>query len=406
MTDTQQAIIWKILIAETIVKQNEMMAPLVEEFFEGETLMVFKTIKSVLASHQLATYHKIIKEGHPTDQLLIYASKTTGASDEYQSLLLELKEEYGKIAMGKLNKADFSKLEQGISKIKMNMARLNPESSQDIGDALIQSVNDQLGESAIDLDHIANTGVKNIDTNYQGFIPGDMVVIGGFSGVGKSTLLFSIIMTLASQGQSLFYSGEMTKQSIVARFLSAKADIPYELALQNGLPHIEHKIKALNRIDQRNKAMNEIAELQLDLIDKTMSFEQLLIEAEKLVKDKSLKYLFIDYIQLLYLNNSTGNQTQDMSYISRELKLFAQRNRVIVFGLAQINKAGMNAEVPGVEHIADSSRIAANSDTVFILYTKKVNDERITYLSVAKSRMFNSGGIFQLDYNHKTKSYA
>lgn len=169
-----------------------------------------------------------------------------------------------------------------------------------------------------DIDPLSITRIQTTDPEFNhilggGIVPGSLVLIGGQPGIGKSTLLLQIALSL--KGKILYVSGEESEQQI--------------------------KMRA-NRMDFHNDNCYIYAEINLEKILKT---------AKKMSPD----IMIIDSIQTLsspYLDNTPGSITQ-IRECTTELQRFAKEMNIPTFVIGHITKEGSIAGPKVLEHIVD-----------------------------------------------------
>lgn len=177
------------------------------------------------------------------------------------------------------------------------------------------------------------TGFTDLDALLNGLHPGQLIVVAGRPGLGKSaaSLDFARHAALRQGLASAIFSLEMSKVEIVMRVLSAESRVPLHV-LRSGQLSDDDWTKLARR-------MGEISEAPL-FIDDTpnMTLMEIRAKARRLRQRHDLKLLVVDYLQLMTSAKRVENRQQEVSELSRGLKLLAKEVDCPVIGVAQLNR--------------------------------------------------------------------
>nr|QCI08464.1 replication helicase subunit [Spermothamnion repens] len=182
-----------------------------------------------------------------------------------------------------------------------------------------------------------NTGFQEIDQLITNLCSGDLIVIAGRPSMGKTSLAINIICNLLNK-QNIglcFFSLEMSKQQILNKFISIYCNIPTKHLTSNQFKYKEwQEIKNVcEKLLNNYIYINDYNDLSIDYIEYT----------SKLLKkeNKNIQLIVIDYLQLIRTENenSNKNRVQELSYITRKLKLLAQFLKIPVIILSQLNRS-------------------------------------------------------------------
>ena len=168
------------------------------------------------------------------------------------------------------------------------------------------------------------------------FRSGELFIIGARPGVGKTTWMLNLALSL--QGSSLIVSYEMSAEDLVKKMCNIKA------------------------IDLDERAYLD----HVFLIDKPLSLESLLSSIRYHVKTNQTHVVFVDYIQLISLNKSSESYRIAMLIISRSLKALALDLGICIVALAQLKREADEMS-PQLSHLKESSSFEADSDVVLLL---------------------------------------
>jgi replicative DNA helicase len=177
------------------------------------------------------------------------------------------------------------------------------------------------------------TGFADLDALTNGLHPGQLIVIAGRPGLGKSTLGLDIARSASiKHGQaSVIFSLEMSKTEITMRLLSAEARVP--------LHHMRSGSMTDDDWARLARRMGEVAEAPLYIDDSpNLTMMEIRAKARRLKQRKELRLVVIDYLQLMTGNKKAESRQQEVSELSRSLKLLAKELEVPVIAMSQLNR--------------------------------------------------------------------
>ncbi len=206
------------------------------------------------------------------------------------------------------------------------------------------------------------SGFSDLDRVLVGFNSGDLVLIGARPGMGKTSFAMNIAMAAAKKTKKkvAVFSLEMSCEQIVTRMLSSEAMVD-SFALRSGAITDEDWSKLA-------EAAGNIAECDI-LVDDSTGITVTGMKA-KLRREKNLGMVVIDYLQLMQSDRHIDNRVQEVSDISRNLKLMAKELGVPVICCAQLNRAAetRTGNIPQLSDLRDSGSIEQDADIVMFLY--------------------------------------
>ncbi len=177
------------------------------------------------------------------------------------------------------------------------------------------------------------TGFADLDALTNGLHPGQLIVIAGRPGLGKSTLGLDVARSASvkhSQASCIF-SLEMSKTEITMRLLSAEARVP--------LHHMRSGTMTDDDWARLARRMGEVAEAPLYIDDSpNLTMMEIRAKARRLRQRNDLKLIVIDYLQLMTGNKKAESRQQEVSELSRNLKLLAKELEVPVIAMSQLNR--------------------------------------------------------------------
>ena len=251
------------------------------------------------------------------------------------------------------------------------------------------------------------TGYPDMDKMLAGFQKGDLIIIGGRPGMGKTTLGQNLAYNVAEINKKpvLFFSLEMGRDQIIDRMLSPIANVD------------AWKIKNGNISDEEfariGDALGSMSDVPI-LIDDTsgLSILEIRNRARRAKHDHDIGMIVIDYLQLIRASDRyAGNKVQEVTEISTGLKVLARELNIPVIALAQLNRqvTGREDPRPGLSDLRDSGSIEQDADIVLLIhrpdYYNKNKDgyvpTNITEILVEKHRNGETGKIkFYFDSAH------
>lgn len=171
----------------------------------------------------------------------------------------------------------------------------------------------------------------------------------------------------------MFFSIEMSKTDLYNRFASRMTGIPFQLIRLGKTSIQEYKI-----VDNAFKFLDKSKLHVFDMVDKINFFDKLVIKIREYAISHNCKIVFIDYVQLIKLQRSSGDKTADLTDITRDLKSLANELGITIVILAQLNRGVDNrvSKVPNLADLKQSGSIEEDSDTVIFPYRPHYYEEK------------------------------
>ncbi|RZU51045.1 primary replicative DNA helicase /intein [Krasilnikovia cinnamomea] len=177
------------------------------------------------------------------------------------------------------------------------------------------------------------TGFSDLDRLLNGLHPGQLIIVAGRPGLGKSTASMDFARNAAIRANcaSAIFSLEMSKIEIVMRLLSAEARVPLHV-LRSGQLSDDDWTKLARR-------MGEISEAPIFVDDTpSMNLMEIRAKARRLKQRHDLKLIVVDYLQLMTSPKRTESRQQEVADLSRGLKLLAKEVECPVIAVSQLNR--------------------------------------------------------------------
>src|SRR5690348_1855002 len=209
------------------------------------------------------------------------------------------------------------------------------------------------------------TGFSDLDALTNGLHPGQMVVIAARPALGKSTLALDLARaaTVKHGLPCVIFSLEMGRNEITMRLLSAEARVPLH-SMRTGQMSDEDWTRLARR-------MSEVVEAPLYIDDSpNMSMMEIRAKCRRLKQRHDLKLVIIDYLQLMSSPKRVENRQQEVSEMSRSLKLLAKELDVPVIAVAQLNRGPEQRtdKKPLLSDLRESGSIEQDADVVILLH--------------------------------------
>jgi replicative DNA helicase len=216
------------------------------------------------------------------------------------------------------------------------------------------------------------TGFKDLDRLLNGLQPGQVVIVAGRPGLGKSTVGLDIARHAAIRAgmPSAFFTLEMSKVEMVTRLLSAEARVPMHILRSGQLSDDDW-----SRLARR---MGEISEAPIFVDDTpSMGLAEIRAKARQLKRRHGLKLLVVDYLQLMSSPKRTESRQQEVSDLSRNLKLLAKEIECPIIAVSQLNRGPENRQDkrPQLSDLRESGSIEQDADVVILLHRDDYYDK-------------------------------
>lgn len=221
---------------------------------------------------------------------------------------------------------------------------------------------DRLNSPDADLYRGVPTGIKELDDTITGLNRTDFILLGARPGMGKTSFALNIARHAAVKAEKkvAFFSLEMSKEQLVSRLLSTEAMVE-GTKLRTGRLSEDEWIRLIEAGDILSKT-------QL-YFDDNPAITVPEIKA-KLRRLKDVDLVVIDYLQLMTSSTRIDNRVQEISQITRSLKIMAKELNVPVLTLSQLARDSEKRtnHRPVLSDLRDSGSIEQDADIVLFLY--------------------------------------
>jgi replicative DNA helicase len=237
-----------------------------------------------------------------------------------------------------------------------------------ISNSLIELIREQEMELSGEFSG-SKSGFKDLDNQIIGFKNQQVVIVAGRPGMGKTTFGINVAYRLAKYHNTPvgFFSLEMSHTELTKKFAAIEAQISNSRI--NELD--EDKLHEYFR-----KAQN-IGTLPIHIDDKpNASIDDIRARAITMKRRHDIKLLVIDYIQLINVGKAKGNREQEISEISRKIKLLAKELNIPIIAIAQLSRQveASDPKIPFLHHLRESGSIEQDADMVLMLWRAEYYD--------------------------------
>lgn len=291
---------------------------------------------------------------------------------DYAKLLIELwqKRELKDIMSNIDFSSDFNSikdvLDGKVADLQFVMAK-EPKKIDLLIEGILQK-NEQGTRELLDL------GFAKTDNLIGGMEMGSLVIVGGKSSMGKTTLVLNFAKTVAQSKSVLFFSVEVNEDQIASKILVEDASInPYRLR-RNDLKDIE--ISGVSHSKERLKGANLF-------VDDTsgLTLGKMRAKIKRMLFKHDIKLVIIDYLQLMKSESKEFSREQEISKIAIGLKDIAKEFNIVVMALSQLSRGSDSRESkrPILSDLRDSGSVEQAADVVLFIHRDEYYLEREKY---------------------------
>ena len=312
----------------------------------GKTYLL-QLSKIVPSTANVESYAKIVREKYYIRSLILVAGNIT---DEATNS--------GRTADELLDLA-----EQSIYDIRQGKTISGPSKISDVIGTVYQNL---YNLSLLEKDQFAgfNTGFSELDKRITGLNRSDLVIIGARPAMGKTSFALNIARNVAvyAKKKVLFFSLEMSKEQLAQRVLSTEARVQSTKFRTGKLEPQEWQ---------------QIADASLFLADVELYFDDTanITVPEMKARARQMKdvdCIVIDYLQLMKSSKKTDNRVQEVSDITRDLKMMAKDLNIPVVTCAQLARRTETdkgrSKKPQMSDLRESGSIEQDADIILMLY--------------------------------------
>lgn len=261
---------------------------------------------------------------------------------------------------------------------------------------LLEEIHDQvqrLKDTGTSMSGIPS-GFPILDRITNGWQKTDLVILAARPAVGKTAFVLNLLMNAATNLEHpvavAIFSLEMSAGQLKKRIVASRSEI--------GLTNINAGRLDEIHLDQITHTVSKFPGIPMFIDDSaSMTMFQIKAKARSLKKKHNIGLLAIDYLQLISPDNPNAIREQQVSSMSRELKILAKELEIPIIVLSQLNRDIEKRAVkkPTLADLRESGSIEQDADIVAFLYRPDENDMQKVRLDFAKHR---SGKIDYVDF--------
>lgn len=262
-----------------------------------------------------------------------------------------------------------------------------------------------------------DTGYPKLNKVTLGFQKGELIILAARPSVGKSTYAINLAAQISkiNKAHVALFSLEMSIEQLMMRMFSYQAEVELSKVRSGNLSSEDMLLIGL--------AKQELSKLHIYFDeDSSSNIADIRAKCRQLKNEGKLDFVIIDYLQLITAANAKGNRQEEVSIISRSLKVLARELEVPIIALSQLSRSieGRENKVPVLADLRESGSIEQDADLVMFLFrrsdveedettledelnekakvqpVKKDDDKQEIILSVAKNRQ---GPLDYIDYH-------
>ena len=232
------------------------------------------------------------------------------------------------------------------------------------------------------------TGFTDLDYDTAGFQPSDLILIAARPSMGKTAFALNIALNAAIKEKKrvALFDLEMSKESLVNRLFAMQSKVDAKKLRTGDLNTAEWEMLSAGAA--------EVAKSFIVIDDNAgITPAELRSKCRKLQLEKGLDMIIIDYLQLMTNGGKTDSRQQEVSDISRSLKLLARELNVPVVALSQLSRKveERTDKRPMLSDLRESGAIEQDADVVMFLYRedyykKDTENTNVTEVIIAKQR--------------------
>lgn len=400
------------------VTEEIMTALTVDDFESVENKNLFLTMKKLFdkgLNIDFVSVADLLERNNKMDKVggietLTTISNLLPSNLNYKYYLQMLKD-YSKLrALNKLTKDAAALIEEGKNaetvkkEIEQGLERMQESSNQ----KTVRHIEGQASEILAHIKDIKNgkpddfgiaTGFSTLDRMLWGLQKSELYIIAARAGAGKTAFAIDILNHTAKHKKVLFFSQEMSEREILHRLYAYETQIPLSAI---------RKAKGLSEKDliSLDQALKEFQKGKFFIDDSSSTVPEMTLKAKRLQRKQGLDLVVIDYLQFVKPTNKTGNRTQEVGDIARELKRMSRTLDVPVIALCQLNRQLDNEDrEPTLADLRESGEIENNADVVMFLTNvgAKFDAVRKMELTIAKHR---NGALAKIRYEFKGDTFT
>ncbi len=214
-----------------------------------------------------------------------------------------------------------------------------------------------------------SSGFPDLDDKTAGFQPSNLIIVAARPSMGKSSLLgdFALHAAVRRQQPVVIFSLEMSRHEVVQRFLASEGKVDFQRIRTGSLQEQDWT--------RLSAALGRLAEAPIFIDDSAnVTLMEIRAKCRRIKARHGLGLIIIDYLQLMSSPRRSENRQQEVSELSRSLKILARELEVPVLCASQLNRGvEMRSDKrPLLGDLRESGSIEQDSDLVMFIYRDEV----------------------------------
>jgi replicative DNA helicase len=344
---------------DIITITNELKTNKVLEKAGGEEYLI-ELSDMVLSSANLEYHAKIVEEKALLRQLILTSNQIIDACYNAEEPVKDV----------------IDKAEQMIFQVAKSPVHKAVKSVKEIIDYTMKNLEDAASSKKIA--NVVPTGFVDLDRVIGGFRPGQLIVLAARPAMGKSAFALNIAFNAAVNHYKsvCIFTMEMESEELVLRLFSAQAEVNMDYLIR-GQSLDEKKILRITGVA-------DVLRERKIFIDDTGSNTILDIRAKaRRLKAEvdDLDLIIIDYLQLMTAKKAKENRQQEISEISRNLKILAKELSLPIIALSQLNRGleSRDDKRPRLSDLRESGAIEQDADIVMFIYREEAYNKETEF---------------------------
>lgn len=240
------------------------------------------------------------------------------------------------------------------------------------------------------------SGFIDLDKKISGLNPSSLIILAARPAMGKSAFVLNIAEYVAMHDKVpvMIFSLEMSKEEIANRMLASESEVD-SMKIKNGNDLTSEDWLKLGQ------ASGRLSDIPLYIDDTPgLTSAELRAKCRKAKLEKNIGLVIIDYLQLMESKTKSPSRQQEISEISRSLKILAKELQIPVIALSQLSRAteSRTDHKPMLSDLRESGAIEQDADIVMFIhredyYNPETEKKNIAEIIIAKNRSGETGSV-------------
>ncbi|MDW3617540.1 MAG: DnaB-like helicase C-terminal domain-containing protein [Candidatus Phytoplasma pruni] len=218
---------------------------------------------------------------------------------------------------------------------------------------------------------------KGLNQSTKGFKKGQIITIGGYTGLGKTTFVYNLLLDIAKTKHQesshyphiLVFSYEMTLEENLSRLLARQTQIPLDVILDKNFE--DSSITPHTYTERMKQAKQFFVNINLSFsYDKSKNIDYVIDLVYRLHLEQQVEIIVIDHLQITKASNHLENDRLAIDEIMTKLKQLAMELNIIIIILSQFSRdtySNCQGKSPEITALKGSGGIETNSDIVLMM---------------------------------------